>query len=53
MLPFPVGRGMFIWGEPIWVASDLDTVDLEIKRKELEDALNRITLEADTLCSSP
>ena len=42
-----MGRGIFIWGKPIWVSPDSSNETLEAKRQELEDALNRITQEAD------
>lgn len=47
MVPYPLSRGLFIWGKPIWVSSDATEQDLETKRLELETALNRLTAEAD------
>jgi lysophospholipid acyltransferase (LPLAT)-like uncharacterized protein len=47
MVPYPLGRGLFVWGKPIWVPQDAAEEDLETKRLELETALNRITAEAD------
>jgi lysophospholipid acyltransferase (LPLAT)-like uncharacterized protein len=47
VLPYPFGRGLFVWGKPIDVAADASTEELETKRVELEQALNRITAEAD------
>ncbi len=47
LLPYPFGRGLFLWGKPIWVSSAATAADLESKRIELEEALNRITAEAD------
>ena len=44
MVPFPLGRGRFVWGNPIWVGS---RADLEAKRSELETELNEMTLAAD------
>ncbi len=46
-MPLPFGRGLFRWGEPIWVAADATDADLEVKRAELEAALNRLTADAD------
>ncbi len=42
-----MGRGVFIWGKPIWISPDSSDEMLETKRQELEQALNRITQEAD------
>ncbi|MEK6526452.1 MAG: hypothetical protein AABZ22_06230 [Nitrospirota bacterium] len=47
MVPYPLGRGLFLWGKPIRVSPDAMETDLEAKRLELEEALNRITAEAD------
>jgi len=47
LLPYPFGRGLFLWGKPIWVSPAATEADLESKRIELEEALNRITAEAD------
>ncbi len=50
-MPYPMGRGLFIWDKPIWIASDSSDAILETKRRELEEALNRITSEADEAVS--
>jgi lysophospholipid acyltransferase (LPLAT)-like uncharacterized protein len=47
LLPYPFGRGLFLWGKPIWVSPAATAADLESKRIELEEALNRITAQAD------
>ena len=47
LLPYPFGRGLFLWGKPIWVSPAATEADLQSKRIELEEALNRITAEAD------
>ena len=47
LVPYPFCRGLFIWGDPIWVRRDSTEVDLETKRCELEAALTRITDQAD------
>ena len=47
LLPLPFGRGVFVVGEPVHVAAD---ADLETARRVIEDALNRVTREADRLC---
>jgi lysophospholipid acyltransferase (LPLAT)-like uncharacterized protein len=47
LLPLPFGRGLFLFGEPITVSADASEADVEAKRLELEQALNRMTEEAD------
>lgn len=47
MVPYPFGRGLFVWGKPIHVSPDASSDELEAKRLELESALNRITADAD------
>lgn len=47
LLPYPMGRGLFIWGKPIWVPRDASAETQEAKRRELEEALKAITAEAD------
>jgi lysophospholipid acyltransferase (LPLAT)-like uncharacterized protein len=47
LVPYPFSRGLFYWGEPIWVSRDATGTELEAKRRDLESALNRITAEAD------
>jgi len=49
-LPWPVGRGVIIWGTPIAVPRDADETTREAKRRELEDALNALTARADAAC---
>ena len=43
MVPYPFSRGLFLWGAPIWVPAEATGAELEQKRVELEDALNRLT----------
>jgi len=47
MLPFPFGRGLFLWGTPLSVASDSDEAALEAARRALEDELVSLTDKAD------
>ncbi len=47
VLAWPFSRGVFAWGEPIYVPHDADDEALEQKRLEVEDAINRITAEVD------
>jgi lysophospholipid acyltransferase (LPLAT)-like uncharacterized protein len=47
LLPYPFSKGVFVWGEPIYVESDLDRNAFEEKRLFVEKRLNEITEEAD------
>lgn len=51
MVPYPMGIGLYAWGNPIWVESDASKAVLEAKRIELECALNRLSEEADAAVS--
>ena len=46
-MPYPFTRGCILYGPPIAVPSDSSTDDLERHRRELEETLNRMTIEAD------
>ena len=47
LLPFPFSKGVFIWGEPIYVDPDGDRPHLEERRALLERRLNELTEQAD------
>ena len=47
IMPHPFSRGFFLLGPPISVPPDASADDLERVRRELEDTLNRMTIEAD------
>jgi len=47
IFPHMFTKGVFIWGEPIYVDKDADKDELETKRLELENELKRITNQAD------
>jgi lysophospholipid acyltransferase (LPLAT)-like uncharacterized protein len=49
VLPLPFGRGVIIWGEPIFIARDADNAAMDAARMALEAELLRITAEADRL----
>jgi lysophospholipid acyltransferase (LPLAT)-like uncharacterized protein len=53
LLPYPFSKGVFIWGEPVYVESHGDRVHLEEKRALLEKRLNEITEIADHYFDSP
>jgi lysophospholipid acyltransferase (LPLAT)-like uncharacterized protein len=47
ILPFPFGKVVYIWGEPLWVAPETNKEELEEARLQLQDRLRQITEEAD------
>jgi lysophospholipid acyltransferase (LPLAT)-like uncharacterized protein len=47
VFPYPFSKGVFIWGEPIYVDSDGDRAHLEERRVLLEKRLNDLTERAD------
>ena len=47
LLALPFGRGLFLWGAPIHVPRDARGEALEGVRRNLEDALNDLTRQAD------
>lgn len=49
-LPFPFGRGVVVYGDPVSVPADADEAALEAARAALETRLNDMTAEADRLC---
>ena len=49
LLALPFGRGVFVWGNPIEIASDADEAEIEAARLALERELNRVSAEADRL----
>jgi hypothetical protein len=46
-LALPFGRGIFIWGEPIEIAPDLDAAGIEQARLLVETRMNEMAREAD------
>ena len=47
MVPYPFSRGLFLYGNPLWVSREADDTSLEATRLELETVLNRLTAEAE------
>ena len=47
MVPYPFARGLFLYGNPLWVSREADDASLEEARLELESILNRLTNEAE------
>ena len=50
VLALPFTRGVFIWGNPIFVPADADAAQLEATRFRVEQEMNAITAAADRLC---
>jgi len=50
MVPYPFARGLFLYGQPIWVPREADDASLEASRLELETVLNRLTDQAEEAC---
>ena len=46
-LALPFGRGVFLWGEPIEIAAELDEAGLERARRLVESRMNDMIGEAD------
>jgi lysophospholipid acyltransferase (LPLAT)-like uncharacterized protein len=53
LLPYPFSKGVFIWGEPIYVDRNGDRAYLEEKRILLENRLNELTEWADHYFDEP
>lgn len=49
VVPLPFGRGVFLWGEPIFVPRDTDDTGQEAARLLLESVLIGLTEEADRM----
>ena len=50
IVPCPFSRGIFLWGNPIWVDRDADAATMERIRLELETTLSSLSSEAETMC---
>lgn len=53
MVPYPFSRGLFLYGDPLWVSREADDASLEATRLELETVLNRLTDQAEQAVSRP
>lgn len=47
VLPLPFARGVVVWGEPILLPAEIDHDTIEAGRQRIEDALIRVSAEAD------
>ncbi len=52
LIPYPFSKGVFIWGNPIWVPNDTKGDVFEVKQKELEASLLDLTHQADSFFGS-
>jgi lysophospholipid acyltransferase (LPLAT)-like uncharacterized protein len=46
-IPYPFGRMVFVYGEPLWLRPDAGPEDLEKARVLLEERLRQVTAQAD------
>jgi len=53
LLPCPFSKGVFIWGEPVYIDPDGDRAHLEEQRVLLEERLNQLTEMADQYFEKP
>ena len=53
LLPYPFGRGVFVYAEPMFVPADVKDEQMERMRAELERTLDRVTDEADRAAGFP
>lgn len=49
IIPRPFSRGIFVWGEPIYVPHEADDAALDDLRRRVEDELNAVTRKADEM----
>lgn len=52
-LPLPFGRGVFLWGEPIFVPPDADEATQDALLHQVETAMIALTQDADRRCGHP
>lgn len=48
LVPCPFGRGVYVWGEPIYVPGNADTAAVEKFQSLLAERLDALVAEADT-----
>ncbi|WP_169568579.1 lysophospholipid acyltransferase family protein [Sneathiella limimaris] len=49
-LAAPFGKGVLVWGDPIYVPRKDENGSFELAKKQIEDSLNFVTQESDRLC---
>jgi len=53
LIALPFSKGVFIWGDPLYVERGASEIDLADARQQLEDQLTAISNRADSLCGQP
>ncbi len=52
LIPHPFARGVYVWGEPLYVPADADKVAMEKFQTLLADRLDALVAEADTVAAT-
>lgn len=52
-LPLPFGKGVFLWGDPIYVNKDASKADMEDMRLTVQQAIDNVTARAEQLAAAP
>jgi lysophospholipid acyltransferase (LPLAT)-like uncharacterized protein len=50
LIPFPFSRGVFVWGEPLWVKRTAGAEEIAANALLLEKRLQKLTEQADRYC---
>ncbi|MBI5167582.1 MAG: lysophospholipid acyltransferase family protein [candidate division NC10 bacterium] len=53
LIPYPFSRGVFIWGDPLWVRADASKAERIGAQELLEERLRAITEKADSYFDVP
>jgi len=52
LIPYPFARGVYVWGEPVYVPPDADRATVEKFRTRLADRLDALVAQADRLAAN-
>ncbi|HEX9899365.1 MAG TPA: lysophospholipid acyltransferase family protein [Candidatus Methylomirabilis sp.] len=52
LIPHPFARGVYVWGEPLYVPADADKVAVEKFQTFLADRLDALMMEADAVAAT-
>jgi len=47
LVPLPFGRGVYVWGEPIYIPADADHAALQTYEKAVQECLDGLVAQAD------
>ena len=47
IVPLPFGRGVYVWGEPIYIPADADDAALQAYQKVVQERLDALVAQAD------